>query len=154
MTWRKFEAGVPDMAAFAREQFARRIALIGTIRQDGSRRLSCIEPFIMDGDLYLGMMWRSRKALDLLRDPRIVIRNAICTNTGDEVELTLRGRVVEIRDPDARQRYVEMTGTPWKEPHFHVFAVDIAIAAWVAYGSGKQAVSLWPENVHFTRSYG
>jgi len=48
------------------------------------------------------MMWHSRKALDLVRDPRIVIRNAICTNTGDEVELTLRGRVVEISDPDVR----------------------------------------------------
>jgi hypothetical protein len=154
MTWRKFEAGAPDMATFCREQFASRVGLIGTIRRDGSPRISCIEPFIMDGDLYLGMMWHSRKALDLLRDPRIVIRNAICTNTGDEVELTLRGRVVEISDLDVRHRYVEMTGTPWKEPRFHLFSVDIESAARVAYGGGEQTVSLWPDNVHFTRSYG
>jgi hypothetical protein len=154
MTWRKFEAGAPAMAAFGREQFSSRIALIGTIRRDGSPRLSCIDPFIMEGDLYLGMMWRSYKALDLLRDPRIVIRNAICSNAGDEVELTLRGRVVEIGDPQVRQRFIAMTGTPWKEPHFHLFSVDIESAACVAYGAGEQSVSLWPENLHFTRPYG
>jgi hypothetical protein len=154
MTWRNFEAGAPDMAAFGREQFASRIGLIGTIRRDGSPRISCIEPFIMDGNLYLGMMWHSRKVLDLLRDSRIAIRNAICSNTGDEIELTLRGHVVEIGDPAIRRRYVEMTGTPWKEPLFHLFAVDIESAARLAYGDGNQSVSLWPENVHFTRSYG
>ncbi|MGH2443561.1 MAG: hypothetical protein ACRDFX_10420 [Chloroflexota bacterium] len=63
MTWSKLEASSPDIAAFAGEQFASHIALIGTIRRDGSPRISCIDPFIMDGDLYLGMMWHSRKAI-------------------------------------------------------------------------------------------
>lgn len=154
MTWPEFEAGAPDMAAFARQQFAMRVAVIGTIRQDGLPRLSCIEPVIMEGDLYLGMMWHSRKALDLFRDPRIVLRNAICSNTGNEIELTLRGRAIEITDPQVRRRYVAATETPWKEAHFHLFLMDIESASHVAYGAGEQSVRLWPQNSHVTRTYG
>jgi hypothetical protein len=33
------------------------------------------------------MMWQSHKALDLRRDPRIAVRNAVCSSTGDEGEL-------------------------------------------------------------------
>src|SRR5690348_660142 len=82
------------------------VVLIGTIRKDGSPRISCVEPCILDGVLYLGMMWQSRKALDLLQDPRIVVHNTICTSTGDEVEFSLHGRAIDIRDPEVRRRYV------------------------------------------------
>jgi hypothetical protein len=47
--------------------------LLGTIRADGWARISPCEAYLVDGDLMLGMMWRSRKALDLLRDPRLTI---------------------------------------------------------------------------------
>src|SRR5215469_9260269 len=107
MSWHIFASAAPDLAAFAREQFAPgRVALVGTIRADGSPRISSVEPHIMEGELYVGMMWQSRKALDVLRDPRILLRNAVCTSTGDEAEITLRGRAMEIHDPDVRQRYV------------------------------------------------
>jgi predicted pyridoxine 5'-phosphate oxidase superfamily flavin-nucleotide-binding protein len=155
MAWQTFERSVPDLAKFAREQFEEsRLALIGTIRSDGTPRISCIEPYILDGTLYLGMMWQSRKALDLLRDPRMVLRNAICTNTGDEVEISLRGQVVEIRDLEVRRRYVEASETAWKEPHFHLFAVEVESAALVRYGGGQQSVKLWPQNREFKRPYG
>lgn len=156
MTWQAFAAGAPEMAAFAQEQFAQSgVALIGTIRGDGSPRISCIEPCILDGTLYLGMMWQSRKALDLLRDPRIVIHNAICSNTGDESELSLRGRAQDVHDPEVRRRFVEaVERTAWKEAHFHLFAVDIESAALVTYGDGEQSVELWPQGTAFKRPYG
>jgi hypothetical protein len=104
--WHLFAAVAPDLAAFAREQFAPgRVAVVGTIRADGSPRVSNGEPHIMEGKLYLGMMWQSRKALDLLRDPRILLRNAVCTSTGDEVEINLSGCAIEVHEPDRRQRY-------------------------------------------------
>ena len=157
MSWHIFASAAPDLAAFAQEQLASgRVALVGTIRADGSPRISSVEPHIMDGELYLGMMWQSRKALDLLRDPRILLRNAICTSSGDEAEISLRGRAVEIHDPEARRRYVEAVSEriAWQEPHFHLFALQIESAALVRYGHGQQAVKLWPQGREFIRPYG
>jgi hypothetical protein len=39
MTWHAFEEGAPELAVIARDQFASRVALMGTIRRDGSVRL-------------------------------------------------------------------------------------------------------------------
>jgi hypothetical protein len=156
MTWQAFAAGAPAMAALAKEQFAQSgMALIGTIRSDGSPRISCVEPCILDGALYLGMMWQSRKALDLLRDPRLVIHNAMCSNVGDERELSLRGRAQDIHDPDVRLRYAEaVERTSWNGTDFHLFAVAIESAALVTYGNGEQSVELWPQGTRFKRPYG
>jgi hypothetical protein len=156
VSWQTFASAAPDLAACAQQEFAPgRVALVGTIRVDGSPRISCVEPNIVDGELYLGMMWQSRKALDLLRDPRILLRNAVCTSTGDEVEISLRGRAVEIHDPDVRRRYVAAVAQriAWQERHFHLFAVQIASAALIQYAGGEQTVKLWPQHVQFTRPY-
>jgi hypothetical protein len=144
------------MAAFAREQLNRnRVMLIGTLRKDGSPRISLIEPFVLDGDLYLGMMWRSLKALDLLRGPRLVLHNAVCTSTGQESEISLRGRAIEVRDSALRARYVEAVAEriSWKEPHFHLFTVDIESAAFIKYEQGEQYVKVWPKGTEFKRAY-
>jgi hypothetical protein len=156
VTWRAFETDEPEMARFASEQFERSgMALIGTIRSDGSPRISSVQPCILDGELYLGMMWESRKALDLLRDPRLVVRNAICSNTGAECELSLRGRAIDVRDAEVRRRFVEAVSevTTWKEPHFHLFSIDVESAAFLEYGDGQQSVTLWPQGTSSTRPY-
>ncbi len=156
MFWEQFEAAAPALAARARELFERSgVAVVGTIRSDGTPRISCVEPSILDGALYLGMMWRSRKAQDLLRDPRVVLRNAVCTSAGDEVELNLRGRVVDVRDPELRRRFVEAVAerTRWEEPAFHLFSLDVESASLVRYGHGRQSVQLWPQGTELTRPY-
>jgi len=131
------------------------LGLLGTIRKDGSPRISCVLPFVLDDELYLGMLWRSRKALDLLRDPRLTLRNAICTNTGHEAEVSLRGRAVEVLDPSTRARYVQALWerTEWREP-FHLFSVEIEGASLVRYGEGRQTVRVWPGEKQFSRAYG
>jgi hypothetical protein len=157
VSWGTFAVAAPDLAAVACEQFAPgHVALVGTIRADGSPRISSVEPHFMERELYLGMMWQSRKALDLRRDPRLLLRNAVCTSTGDEAEITLRGRAVEIHDLDLRQRYVAAVAEriSWHEPHFHLFLVQIESAALVRYGQEQQAVKLWPDGREFTRPYG
>ena len=144
------------MATFAAEQLKRtRVMMIGTIRRDGSPRISLIEPYILDGDLCLGMMWRSRKALDLLSDPRLVLHNAICSAAGDEPELSLRGRGIEVHDLEQRKRYVGAVAEriTWKEPHFHLFTVDMESAALITYEQGEQSVSVWPQGIEFRRPY-
>ena len=154
MIWEQFEAAAPAMAAVGKAQFEQSgVALIGTLRKDGSPRISCVEPCILEGVLYLGMMWQSYKALDLLHDPRLVLHNTICTSTGDEVEFSLRGRAIEIRDSEMRRRY-RSDRTSWQEPHFHLFSLDIESASLVEYGHGEQSLKVWPSGREFKRPYG
>jgi hypothetical protein len=47
-----------------------RVALLGTLRPDGSPRVSPVEPYFAGGELVLGVMAWSGKARDLRRDPR------------------------------------------------------------------------------------
>ena len=152
--WGQFEAAAPEMAASGRAQFEQSgVVLIGTIRKDGSPRISCVEPCILDGVFYLGMMWQSRKALDLLQDSRIVVHNTIYTSTGDEVEFSLRGRAIDIRDLEVRRRYASER-THWQEPNFHLFSLNIESASLVEYGRGEQSVKVWPLGREFRRPYG
>jgi len=153
MTWEEFEAGAPELAELARAEFERhRLVLVGTLRKDGSPRISCVLPYVLDGELYLGMMWRSRKAVDLLRDSRLVLHNPISTNQGDEVEISLRGRAVEIDDEKTRRRYVGSL-SEWEGRDFQLFSVDIESVGLIRYERGEQHVKVWPAGTEFTRPY-
>ena len=50
----------------AEERFRKdELVMLGTLRADGSPRISPCELDVAEGHLFLGMMWRSKKALDL-----------------------------------------------------------------------------------------
>ena len=75
--WAVFETEAPDLADRVRGRFAANLHhIIGTIRTDGSPRLSGTEVRIEDGDVTVGMMPRSRKLADVQRDPRVEIHSA------------------------------------------------------------------------------
>ena len=153
MRWEEFEASEPELAALAHAEFGRSaMVLVGTLRKDGSPRISCVLPHVLDGELYLGMMWHSRKAVDLLRDPRLALHNPISTNQGNEVEISLRGRAVEIDDEKTRRLYVESL-SEWEGRDFHLFSVDIESVGLIRYEQGEQHVKVWPRGAEFTRRY-
>jgi len=153
VTWAEFEASASDLAMLVREEFERYgMVLVGTLRRDGSPRISCVLPCVLDGELYLGMMWRSRKAVDLQRDSRLVLHNPISTNQGDEVEISLRGRAVEIDDEKTRRRYVERLAE-WEGRDFHLFSVDVESVGMIRYERGEQHMKVWPAGTEFARPY-
>ena len=153
MRWEEFDASAPELASLAREEFERYgMVLVGTLRRDGSPRISCVLPYVLDGELCLGMMWHSRKAVDLRRDPRLVLHNPISTNQGDEVEVSLQGRAVEIDDQKTRRRYVE-AASEWEGRDFHLFSVDIESVGMIRYERGEQHVKVWPAGTEFARPY-
>jgi hypothetical protein len=153
--WADFETGEPELAALARQEFDEHgLVMIGTLRQDGSPRISCVDTCVVDGELYLAMMWRSRKAVDLLRDPRLVLHNPVDRNTPDEVELILRGRAMDVDDAHIRSRFLEVQERGhWESRQFHLFRIDIESAAVVRYGGGEQYVNVWPDGKEFRRPY-
>jgi hypothetical protein len=152
--WDEVVAEEPELAASARTELERRgLLLVGTLTADGSPRISATEPYFLGRDLWLGMMWRSRKAVDLLRDPRLVLHSPICTNTGDETEAIVRGRAVVIADEPTVEWYRAATEGMWKG-RFHLFRVDVESVAIVRYARGEQYVNVWPAGKEFRRPYG
>ena len=77
VTWARFQAAEPALAASVRERFeSHRHAVMATLRGDGAPRLSGMEVPIRDGHLWLAMDTTSRKTADLLRDPRFSMHSA------------------------------------------------------------------------------
>jgi hypothetical protein len=74
--WSEVERAAPELAAAAREFLDAGVhKTLATLRRDGSPRISGIEATIADGELWLGMMPASLKALDLRRDPRLALHS-------------------------------------------------------------------------------
>ena len=75
--WDGFEQQAPELAGAVRRQLtATRHCVLGTLRADGSPRLTGLEAQFGHGELWLAMMPDSRKADDLHRDPRFAIHSA------------------------------------------------------------------------------
>lgn len=147
-SWQEFADAAPGLAALGAARFARTgLALVGTLRRDGWPRISPVEPFIVDGQLYLGMMWRSRKALDLLRDSRCVVHSAVSDRGGGEGEFKVYGRAVEVTDPGERGRFADAVydaiGYRPQEPEFHCFAVAIDSVAFSELRDGEFRRQVW-----------
>jgi hypothetical protein len=140
--WSEFAVVSPRLAALGAQRMEEHgLILLGSLRRDGSPRISPVEPLLVDGELELGMLWQSKKALDLLRDARCQVHTIVTDRGGTEGEFKLWGRA---RDPDraARDRYCvaleAKIGWRPREP-FHCFAIDIESAAWRIFGAGAGA---------------
>lgn len=138
-SWNEVQQAVPELAAAVQAAFdAHKHKVLATLRADGSPRLSGNEAAFRDGNVWLGMMHRSRKALDLLRDPRLEIHSAPV-----DVELKLgdarmAGRAEEVTDPEVIRRFAadsasEHEGVEPPSP-FHLFRVDITDVTLIRIG--------------------
>lgn len=122
--WAVVEDAVPEFAGRVRERFGEYVHhVLATLRKDGAPRLSGLEADFRYGELWLGMMVGSRKALDLRRDPRFSLH----ANPGPTTDLTggdvrVSGRAVEVTDPEVVARYVAAVHPP--EP-FHLFRAEL-----------------------------
>jgi Pyridoxamine 5'-phosphate oxidase len=158
MRWSELEDAQPRLADLARRRLIEPgVLLVATIRRDGTPRLSPVEPYLLDGDLWLSMMWGSTKAADLRRDPRLLVHNIIASRDGADGEVKVRGTARAEHDPAVWRRYagavagsLGWTPTPGR---FHLFAVDIDQVTVVRYdpASGDQHATLWPPGREFVR---
>ncbi|WP_326842531.1 pyridoxamine 5'-phosphate oxidase family protein [Streptomyces sp. NBC_01558] len=125
MNWDALSAAEPDLAATVEARYgAFTHHTLATLRRDGSPRTSGIEVRIVGGELWLGMMPNSLKALDLRRDPRFALQANPGAGTdmgGGDVRVS--GRAVEVGDDDpAKAAYVKEVEPP--EP-FHLFRTEL-----------------------------
>jgi hypothetical protein len=158
MRWSELTASQPRLADVGRQRLVDPgVVLVVTIRRDGTPRLSPVEPYLMDGDLWLSMMWRSTKARDLARDPRILVHSVITNRDGGEGEYKVRGRALPSDDVAVQRRYAEAVARDlgWRpEPgRFHLYAVDVDEITFIRYddATGDQFVTRWPTGGEFVR---
>ena len=156
MRWEELSEREPRLAERAHDRLITPgVLFVATIRRDGTPRLSPVEPLIFQGDLFLSMMWQSHKAIDLLRDERILVHSIITSRDGGEGEVKLRGRAVAVDDRDTRARYcdaVSVLGWRPEEPWFHLFRIEIEDLTLIRYaGNGDQHVVRWPSRAEFVR---
>src|ERR687886_1463709 len=97
--WKEVAAAAPELAALVRKRFeATGLGLLATLRRDGAPRISGIEPLFTDDELWLGMMPGSRKAADLLRDPRFAFHSATVDKQVTHGDAKLSGRAIAVQD--------------------------------------------------------
>ena len=147
MTWRELELAAPEIAEQGKTRLDEtRVALLATLRRDGSPRISPIEPFFAEGHLLFGAMAWTLKARDLERDPRCTLHSAITGPNEGEPELKLYGRAIEADDV---LRAACSTGWWTDQPHeaAHVFSLSIEEAAFVTwdYEGGEMTVRRWSQ---------
>jgi hypothetical protein len=138
-SWQEVEAAVPDLASAVRAAFdVHKHKVLATLRVDGSPRLSGNEVTFKDGEAWLGMMHRSLKALDLLRDPRLAVHSATADAELKLGDAKLSGRAVEETDAEKKRTF----GSDSAEDHegqqppeeYHLFRIDIADLSIVRIG--------------------
>ena len=122
------------------------LVMLGTLRANGWPRVSPVAALDIDGQLYIGMMWQSKKALDLLRDPRCVVHSVTVDPDGGDGDVKIYGNALDVTDPDAREAYcVEVERRiHWRpEGDFHLFAVDIEEVGYFRSQQGVHDVKTW-----------
>ena len=124
VNWARFAAAEPALAGTVEARFgAYTHHVLATLRKDGSPRTTGLEVRFLNGELWLGMMPGSVKALDLRRDPRFALQ----ANPGDGTgmgggDVRIAGRAIEVEDPATKAGYVEEVEPP--EP-FHLFRTEL-----------------------------
>jgi hypothetical protein len=141
-SWTEFADAAPETAAvFLRRLDATGMALMATLRRDGSPRISPLEPDVSAGRLWLGSMPGSTKSRDLRRDPRLCLHSATDDKEVKDGDAKLWGVAVEATDEATRRAYVasvkEKTGNDLDEfpGGFDLFWLDITAGSAVQLGA-------------------
>jgi hypothetical protein len=151
MRWADVEAQQPRLAALGRLRLGDPgVVLVGTVRTDGSPRISAVEPFFWRGDLWLPMLLDSLKARDLRHDRRVVVHNVITSRDGTtDGEFILRGDALLESDRTLNKEIAAAIADdlPWRPEagKFHLFRVDVEHVASIRWGENNdQYLTQWP----------
>lgn len=148
MKWGEFEKAAPEIAKSAVTLLDKTgVLILGSLRKDGSPRVSPVEFVFVDGDIQLGMMSKSFKVLDLRRDPRCSIHSTVTDRTATDGEFKAHGRAVDIKDPAIKKRYgqalYEKIGWNPEGMEFPLFSIELETAAFFRTEGEKRFVARW-----------
>lgn len=149
MNWREVEEAAPELAAKVRARFeAHGLALLATLRKDGSPRITGIETLFGEGELWIGMMPKSLKARDVLRDPRLALHSATTDKMVEKGDAKVSGIARHVEDEATFERYRAASGGAQglEMGGFHLFAVDVKEISYLAPAGDHLDIEWWTEN--------
>jgi Pyridoxamine 5'-phosphate oxidase len=147
-SWSALEQAAPQLAAHGRRLIQRfGLVLLGTIRGDGTPRISPVEVHLVNGQLMLAIIPHTHKAHDLRRDPRVVLQTPVTDAAEPGGELKLCGRVVQV---DAAQREATADAvqarSSWRPgPVWLLVSVALESAAYLGWEQGEMLLLRWDQ---------
>lgn len=149
--WVGLELGAPRIAGLGLDSLsATKVAMLGTLRRDGSPRISPVEPCVAGGQLLIGVMAWSQKAADLRRDSRYVLHSAVTGPDTGEPEFKLHGTAAEAAGSAPPEAWwsARPLGTAI------VFALNIDLAVYITWdiGHGIMTVDRWSAQVGYAQT--
>jgi nitroimidazol reductase NimA-like FMN-containing flavoprotein (pyridoxamine 5'-phosphate oxidase superfamily) len=156
-SWNDLHAAAPEFAAACRARIERDgIALLASLRADGFPRVSGVEPLFHAGELTVGMMPGSRKALDLRRDPRCALHAATTDKEVAAGDVKLTGRAREVTRGTELDAYLTalhaVTGWAPAPAAFHLFFIDLVDVTRVLIEDGAMHLDTWRPEHGLTRT--
>ncbi|MCU1457347.1 MAG: pyridoxamine 5-phosphate oxidase-related FMN-binding protein [Actinomycetia bacterium] len=149
-SWTDIERVAPELATAVRERFeATGLGLLGTLRADGSPRVSGLEPLFALGELWFGMMPDGRKSNDLLRDSRFAIHSATVDKQVNDGDAKISGRALLVEDDAVIARYRAEFAVSGGEPPppgpMHLFRADVAEMSILRPAGDHLDIRWWTE---------
>lgn len=131
-SWSEVEVEAPELAALARGFLDAYVhKTLATLRRDGSPRISGTEVVFAEGEMWLGSMGHSVKALDLQHDPRFALHSGSADPPNWTGDAKLGGRVEEVTDSE---RKATIVGDSAPVGSSHLFRCDITELVVVRLG--------------------
>lgn len=155
MNWQDVTEAAPDLAERVRARFEEHgLALLATLRKDGAPRISGVETLFGEGELWVGMMPRSLKAGDLLRDPRLALHSATTDKMVRNGDAKLSGVAVHVEDEETFARYRTASGGAQglELGGFHLFRVDVTEMSHLAPAGDHLDIEWWSEAGGYRRT--
>ena len=143
--WAEFAQEAPELAASLEERFRHhKHCLIGTVRPDGSPRVSGIEVWMWKEDLWLGLMPDSLKGADLQRDPRLELHSAPTDLDLNAPDARLHGRAERVTDEATINAFAASLPFGGEPPHhMELYRVDVERAILVRVSGEELVLDSW-----------
>jgi hypothetical protein len=154
LDWNEMERGAPELATLGLGRLnSARVAMLGTLRRDGSPRISPVEPCLVNGRLLVGAMTWSGKAQDLRRDPRYTLHTVVTGPDSGEGELKLHGRAAPAGD-DLRGAAASAWWSASPPEKATVFSLRIGQALFVAWDLEHAVMTIhrWTPHAGYSRA--
>jgi hypothetical protein len=143
--WSEITAIAPDLAGRIQARFeSHPHHVLGTIRADGSPRLSGINVFFNEGRMWCGSMVSARKANDIRRDRRVALYSAPLREDMDGGDASVSG-IAHPLDAAAVQRW-----RPESPSDGEFFEIDVVRMHLVEVVGDELALTMW-DNAHGLR---
>jgi hypothetical protein len=149
-SWIDVTRAAPDLAPAVQQRFdAHGVALLATIRRDGSPRIAGLEPFFADGQLWFGMMPGSRKSVDLRHDARFALHSTIADKNVVDGDARISGRAVMVHDDETKAAFAASFEaangySPGAGP-FDLFRADVGEIMFLKPDGDHLAITWWTE---------